>query len=107
MGVLHYNITTLQHYNADEVWKRCYKTNIQICWISVLVDLKDNEIVLQSIRLAFALNQTLFKLKNANKIIFVFFLYSHLVNFDAHPNYDIIEHLCLFSYRDSFLQVPL
>ena len=40
--VLHYN-------NADEVWKRCYKTNIQICWISVLVDLKDNEIVLQSI----------------------------------------------------------
>ena len=63
--VLHYN-------NADEVWKRCYKTNIQICWISVLVDLKDNEIVLQPIRLAFALKQTLFKLKNANKIILYF-----------------------------------
>jgi len=63
--VLYYN-------NADEVWKRCYETNIQICWASVLVDLKDYEIVLQPIRLAFALKQTLFKLKNANKIILYF-----------------------------------
>ena len=63
--VLYYN-------NADEVWKRCYETNIQICWASVLVDLKDYEIVLQPIRLAFAQKQTLFKLKNANKIILYF-----------------------------------
>ena len=67
--VLYYN-------NADEVWKRCYETNIQICWASVLVDLKDYEIVLQPIRLAFALKQTLFKLKNANKIILYFSVFT-------------------------------
>ena len=64
--VLYYN-------NADEVWKRCYETNIQICWASVLVDLKDYEIVLQPIRLAFALKQTLFKLNKCQRNYFVFF----------------------------------
>ena len=67
--VLYYN-------NADEVWKRCYETNIQICWASVLVDLKDYEIVLQPIRLAFALKQTLFKLKNAYEIILYFSVFT-------------------------------
>ena len=67
--VLYYN-------NADEVWKRGYETNIQICWASVLVDLKDYEIVLQPIRLAFALKQTLFKLKNAYEIILYFSVFT-------------------------------